>query len=381
MHTSDPYSPSHTPHDHAPAGMDFLAQLQDFREELQHPPERLISYDRRDFLPVIGAFGVAGTSEWRDNMNVLFKLLCQKFRIVHSASEIFFNPQRPVSTWQPEYADTEASHLSRDAILVFGIEKNIPSIGSMAEIGFIALFSLLKAKKVFVFAEEAEPDLGEDVKRVRDMFLIDIQHLASILPESFFRMEHPIDAMEASFRERIKFLSFLAAPIHRQTTELLHPSTDIVERVCISGTSREQYTVDKLTLMTRLRTEMIDLHDTYDPHWSINRYEKEELPVKDASRVNVVLISHTRSYGAVKDVGLAIFRAIAHGTYAVIRFPEDTDPESDYSRARALVMTHWQRLCEEFSFVRHYVKFADTLDEVSEYTSAIMRTHRPKKQP
>src|SRR5207244_2520677 len=99
----------------------------------------------------------------------------------------------------------------------------------------------------------------------------------------------------------------------------------------------------------------------------------EELPLKDSSLVNTVLITDTRSFGAIKDVGLALFRAVTRGSYAVIYFPPDRENnESEYSRARTLALSHFTHLSKEFPWIKHYVRFADSVEQVGEYSRAII---------
>src|SRR5262249_2314513 len=102
-------------------------------------------------------------------------------------------------------------------------------------------------------------------------------------------------------------------------------------------------------------------------------YEKTEIPMKDRSLVNTVLITDQTSFGALKDVGLAVFRAIANGTYAVISFPEPNGPKDEYARARSLVVAHWKQLKKDFPWVDHYVKFVRGPEEMAQVAIAIVK--------
>lgn len=98
------------------------------------------------------------------------------------------------------------------------------------------------------------------------------------------------------------------------------------------------------------------------------------MPQKDVSLVNVVLITDKTSLGAVKDVGLSVFRAVANGSYSLIYFPEDADKGSDYSRARSLAMSHLEGIKKEYPWVDHYVKITSSLDEMKEYIGVINKS-------
>lgn len=341
---------------------------------LNNASERTFRYDRKSLLPVIWSFWTAWDSTWRNDMETLYRLLLKKYNLTDSSKEIFFNPQKPVGEWKPEYAIEEANHLSDDAVIIFWLESKYSSVWSMAEMWFMALYSVLKAKKVITFIRSTDPDLGESVSRARSMSIIDAKYIRSLIPESYAFYDNELDAMSWAFWERVNFVKFLTSPIYSQTINVLMPRSDIVNRICISWTSSKKDSYQKNKILANFNKFNINYIDTHRDDWNLEIYENEELKLKDTSLINVVLITNNHSYWAVKDVWLAIFRAIVSWTYALIYFPDDTNKNSDYQRAKNLVVAHWDKLSKEFPWVNYYVKFVSDYEELIPYSYCITKT-------
>jgi hypothetical protein len=346
--------------------------LFDWERELPNPPERAYKINIKHLLPQIGAYGTAGGSLWRQNMEALFWLVSDELGIPFNKQDIFFDPVIVGRPWTDQDAANESMNLLSDSVILHGVEEDYSSVGSMLELGFLAAASLLKGRKTISYIEEAEKKLGEAIARARSMCIIDAEYMQKMVPEHFILYPRLKKAAERAWEERVRFLAQLNSPIEKESVERILPRHDIESLVCISGTSKDLDSIERLRLKLFYQENGIEYHDTVKEDWNLDYYEKEELPKKDKSLVNLVLITDKESYGAVKDVGLAVFRAVMNGTYAVIYFPSDKDDKSDYSRARKLAKSHFHLLTQEFPWINHYVRFVDNIEEAQFCTKAMM---------
>jgi hypothetical protein len=261
----------------------------------------------------------------------------------------------------------------------------------MAELGFLATLSFMKSRKTVAFIDKADPSFGGPVERARTMSIADAEYIQSKIPESFALFENQLEAVAQSFREKVRFGALLRASTDEQITRSFLPRVDVVNRIAISGSSSKIDSPERIALKAALHQAGIMAEDqgAERPHyvdtvrhdWTVDLYRAWELPLKDRSLVNTVLISDQSSYGALKDVGMAVFRAVTTGSYAVIFLPEAQGDKSDYHRARALVSAHWQRLVKEYPWVTHYVKFVRSPVEMARVAAAIVTARAKLPDP
>lgn len=350
---------------------------------LDHPAVREFMIHQKSLLPIIGAFGTTAGRNWRDDMNVYYSMMAEERRIAYEPARVYFDPVITGRDWTPEDAVNEAEHLAKDAVILHGLETKASSVGSMLELGFLAAASVLNGRKMISFIKDTDPSLGPDVQRARSMSIRDGEYIANLIPQHFKIVPVLKTAADEAWKTRQEFLDFLESPIDFEIIEKILPRDDVIPQVCISGTSKgitaSHDTPERIAVKQYLEGCGISFFDTVRPDWSISIYENEELPLKDRSLVNTVIITDTTSFGAVKDVGLAVFRAIVNGTYALIHFPADTDPahkKSDYNRARTLALSHFKKLSEEFPWISHYVRFMDSAADIGKYAEAIIDKNR-----
>lgn len=91
---------------------------------------------------VIGLFGTAGSSKWRDPVIAR----CDELGIA------CFNPVVP--DWTPELAEIEADHLATDKVILFVITGETESYGSLAETGWAALAAQRNGQQVYFVVED-----------------------------------------------------------------------------------------------------------------------------------------------------------------------------------------------------------------------------------
>lgn len=357
-------------------------RLAAFRRQLTSPPERTIRYRETNLIPTIGLFGTAGESQWRQELKIEYQRVLaaleedqqELFTRVGidtaSLSDIVYDPQHQVGVRNDTHVDLESHHLTNDAVIVFGLTEEYSSIGSMAELGFLAAVSLLKSKKAMAFVRSADPKLGKDIARVRTLAAADARYIHSMIPRHLIFRNDLEQVKLSSINEAAEFVEFLASPVREDVTKRFLPRGDIQNRVVLSGTSKKGGKELQSKLNAELQRRSVPVISTAHDSWSQDIYISEELPLKDTSSINTVVISDPNSFGAVKDVGLAFFRAITSGTYALIHIPPNDEPE-EYKRARDLIIAHWNRIANEFPWVTHYVHFVEEPMEIADYAEAI----------
>lgn len=182
---------------------------------LATPPERVISYQERTFLPVVGLFGTVGESRWRQQVETLYTALCDDLSLQSDGSTRLFNPQKPAGTWTPDDATVEAEHLAKDRLILFGLESKYSSVGSMAELGFMAAYCFLTSRKTLAFIKEVDPTLGEDASRARSLVMADARYIRSMTPRSF---EFPWIEHYVKFADSPQQMAEMATAIVRART-------------------------------------------------------------------------------------------------------------------------------------------------------------------
>ena len=155
-------------------------------------------------------------------------------------------------------------------------------------------------------------------------------------------------------------------PYTIESAHTLHSTNNFVRQIVLSGTSKNNATEIKEQLLEVIQRYHLSPYvlDTLNPKWNISIYNNIELPTRQTSLINLLLITDTTSYGAIKDIGMAIFWAAIQGTYVLIYAKEDIDKKSNYSRALQLAQIHYNSLTVEYPWLKHYIKFVNTPEEM-----------------
>lgn len=337
---------------------------------------REVSYQTNRLLPITGLFGTMSGSQWIDYVRTKYQELSKKGvlgDLVVDPSSMYFDPRVQGREWTADDAQNEAQIVSRAAIIQLSIEKDYESVGSMLEIGFIGLRSYLENRLTIAVIEGAESKLSEAIQRARAQSIADAQYIHVEAPRNFILTNSLEDATQRSFQEQVDYRRFLSSGNYSCDNRIFKCQTKPQNRVCISGTSStstvEEDSPERAILKRLLREKNIEYVDTWRADWTIDAYENEEVPLKDKALINTVIISDSQSKGAIKDVGMAVFRAAVNQSYALIYLPEMAD--SDYTRARKLAIAHWDNLKESYPWISHYVKFVDSMEMMTEYADAI----------
>jgi hypothetical protein len=351
--------------------------LEGWKQELRTPPDRVVSYDSSSLLPCIGLFGTAATSTWRSRVQTVLGMLCEKNGINPEAwKDSVYNPQMPAGMRASVDAATEADHLATDSVVLFQLEKGYASVGSCLELGIIALRSFLVGRKTVAFIEVPGANLRDSEQRARSMVLADAHYLQQQTPGTFHLVNNSLDAVTQAFAYQLDFMDFLMSGNYTSNVRTFANQKNLKQQACISGTSHKPDSTERTDLFGMLQAGGISFKDTVRPNWR-DTYETEEIPLKDESLVNCLLVTDPASKGALKDVGLAIFRAAIRGSYALIYLPEmspDSPDSKDYNRARNLAHAHMVKLVQDFPWVEHYVKFVDNIETMAECCRAIIST-------
>jgi hypothetical protein len=91
---------------------------------------------------VVGLFGTAGNSTWRDDVIVRLK----------AAGIAYFNPV--VADWTPVHAEIESQHLASDRVILLVITGDTESYGSLAETGWAALSAAKNGQTVLLVIQD-----------------------------------------------------------------------------------------------------------------------------------------------------------------------------------------------------------------------------------
>jgi hypothetical protein len=354
-----------------------LESINLWKQDLINPPKREFSNGARQLMQNIGLFGTTFGEDWRGRLMDYYDLVRKRLKKPKEKG-LFYNPLIIGRDWTAEDAPIESAHLLNDQVTLIGMERNNKSLGTMLELGFLAVASLLKGKTTIAYINPADEILGSNVVRARTMTQIDAEFIQRVISDHFILFNSLKSAAEKLVFERERFIKQLSSPINIASFKNLENRKNVQRRVCISGTSLNPNSPERKKYLDFLQIKGdIQFIDTIYPDWDETRYENEEIPIKDDSLVNVVMITDPQSYGAVKDVGLAVFRAIANGTYALIYMPSDKEnPKSDYSRARELAKSHFNLLINEYPWISHYVRFVSSIEEMEQYTEAIFNSQQ-----
>lgn len=408
-----------------------IDEFKSWREELKSPPERSFEIKRRLLPPEsneegfdggIGDFGSMDDA-WRDRAADFTKVLIDaKYGEGYFDShktDILFDPRVKGRHWTPEDGVKEARALFNKVVVRDVLMGEKPSVGSAAEAGIIALIGTIKQRRTLAHVGKIQdldnlpPKLQENYKRARALFMADAKWVAQKVPGGLY-MIFEDEEFEHMIRESVEFrdemIELLKNPVVINN-ELPQPKIKPKRQIVISGSSKDPKdssyegmkgpdVISRSDVLSHLNakgyqngqqyydTKIDRTSDGESPtnpwgirEWSIDFYADIELPLKDESLANLVLVNDATSFGAVKDVGLAIFRAAINGTYAVISLPEHKDAEGkiikdDYTRARTLILTQFERLAKEIPWIDHYVRFVRSADEANMTIDAIMDANK-----
>lgn len=112
---------------------------------------------------VVGLFGTCGSSKWRAPIMTQLDLVGIKY----------FNPV--VEDWTPECRANEVHHASTDKVIVTVITGETEGVGSLAELGWMALGAKERGQYLVIFIED-HPDKSNN--KVRDLvrkYIIDAE--------------------------------------------------------------------------------------------------------------------------------------------------------------------------------------------------------------
>jgi len=128
---------------------------------------------------VVGLFGTCGDSTWRDDKAI---------PALQAADLEFFNPV--VADWTPDCMEVEARHAAEDRVILMGITGETTAVGSLAELGWIALQAQLRGQSVVVFLEDMDestldPAVAQNVRPNKVRALVR-EHMGK-LPLSLFQ--------------------------------------------------------------------------------------------------------------------------------------------------------------------------------------------------
>lgn len=104
---------------------------------------------------VVGLFGTAGNSTWRDSVMARLK----------AAGVTYFNPVVP--DWTPAHAEIESRHLASDRVILLVITGETESYGSLAETGWAALSAAKNGQTVLLVIQDYPDDPKSTANRSR----------------------------------------------------------------------------------------------------------------------------------------------------------------------------------------------------------------------
>lgn len=127
--------------------------------------------------PTIGLFGTCGGSNWRESfINEFIEKDIQ-----------FFNPNK--QDWNPEDAESEASHLISDDIVLFPITGETFGTASLAETAFSVLRCITEHKNKY--AVIMIEDLNEELKKTNPQAYKESRNAREIVKAHLFKIEDP----------------------------------------------------------------------------------------------------------------------------------------------------------------------------------------------
>lgn len=400
-----------------------------WKEELRNPPKRSWELVRKLVSPESNDRGYDGRifdagsmdDEWRDSAREGTKrfvdLLYGDGFFDQHEKEILVEPR--VANWSEDDAVKEARALLRSVVVRDVLMGKRPAVGSAAEAGIIALMGLvLKRKTLAIISDIGELDpsaegLRENFERARALFIADGKHLETNSPFPGLYQVYEESQLEQlvndSVEERKRFIDSLQTP-STEALEMPESSITVKRQIVLSGSSKESSeatyrgipgTISRNEILSHWQelgyrngeqywdTKIDKVPDGQTPtnpwgvrEWSVEFYRNRELPIKDESLVNIIFINDATSFGALKDVGIGMFRAAIRGSYAVISLPENKGSDGniikgDYTRARTLILKQFEAFKEVLPWIDHYVRFVDTAGEMIETVDAIMEANAP----
>lgn len=342
--------------------------------------------------------------------------------------EILFDPNITDRPWTREDGVNEARAILRNIGIIDVLMGKKPAVGSAAEAGTIALFGAMLQRKTFAIfgelppIEEMDPDQEKEYKnyeRARAILQANGNYLRDNVPGGNYLLYQPDELrklVRGSLESRERVIKDLLARPHWFETVLRRPAKFAIKnQIVLAGSSKDSrdttyrgipgaisrgeiiehwaalgYTNGREYWDTKI--DKVDQDQQPTNPWRVRDwdagnyafYREQELPTKDHSLINIELVTDATSYGATANVGLAIFRAALRGTYAVLALPAEPKQinakgqavKSDYSRARDLVLTQFEQFAEVAPWVRHYVRFVDTAEELNMTVDAIMEANK-----